>query len=84
MENDKVRSVHIQVTGKPEFFGSIPARTDILVLPPDELSREPVGWKIIEFEGIAICNGYAVLPWYRKIFRARFWRGMREKLFPPR
>lgn len=59
--------------GEPEYFGSIPARININILPPDEPCREPIGWKIIEFEGIAVCNVYAVLPWYKKIFRARFW-----------
>lgn len=59
-----------------EEGGKIPVRQDLTVLPADKESRGPIGWVVKEVIGIAIVNSWVCMPWYKKIFKFRFWKDL--------
>jgi len=63
-----------------KFIGRIPAREDIIVLPADNPNHRNIGWTIFETTGVAVVNKWAFMPWYKKIFKKRFWAEIFKKL----
>ena len=49
-------------------------REELTILPADKELKKPIGWFFKEVMGIAVVNTWPLLPWYKKIFRKRFWR----------
>lgn len=50
---------------------------DILNLQRTNMKNS--GWMMKRIEGKAIANYWHTLPWYKKIFRMRFWKGLFQK-----
>jgi len=48
-------------------------RQELIVLPAD-CPKEEIGWYFKETIGIGVTHEYFCLPWYKKIFRKKFWR----------
>lgn len=49
---------------------------DVRVISADKQAHKLIGWTAHEVIGIAVVNNYSFLPWYKKMFRKRFWRSL--------
>jgi hypothetical protein len=64
------------------YVSRIPARQEITVLPADNPNHRNIGWTLLETVGVAVVNEWPFTPWYKKIFRRRFWEELFDKLSP--
>ena len=52
----EIAADEVYLITEPEFFGTIPVRIDLTVLPADQPAERSFGWSIFEALGIGIHN----------------------------